>query len=210
MEIIRYAVLGLGIGALYALIAAGLVTVHRGSGIVNFAQGAFVMVAGYIDYELVVHAHMNFWTALIITVIATTVLGAIVQLLVLRPMRNSSPMTRVVAALGVLVALQSAAALRYGYQSLAVPSYLSTRSVDILPGAPVDLNNIIIFIVGLFITVLLWAVYRFTSFGRLTSAVAESQRATASLGRSPDVIAIASRRSRWPSSARSSSASARR
>jgi sulfate-transporting ATPase len=51
MEIVRYAVLGLGIGALYALIAAGLVTVYRGSGIVNLAQGAFVMVGAYADYE---------------------------------------------------------------------------------------------------------------------------------------------------------------
>ena len=191
MEIIRYAVLGLGVGALYALIAAGLVTVHRGSGIVNFAQGAFVMFGGYLDYQLLTSAHLGFWPATIITIIGTALLGAVVQLLVLRPMRNSSPLTRVVATLGVLVTLQAAAALHYGYQSIAVPSYLPTRSIDILPGAPVGLNDVIIFLIGLVITAVLWAVYRFSPFGRLTSAVAENQRATASLGRSPDVIAVA-------------------
>jgi ABC-type branched-subunit amino acid transport system ATPase component/ABC-type branched-subunit amino acid transport system permease subunit len=190
VEIIRYAVLGVGLGALYALIAAGLVTVHRGSGIVNFAQGAFVMVAGYLDYQLLTSAHLGFWPAMVITVVATALLGAVVQLVVLRPMRNSSPLTRVVATLGVLITLQSAAALHYGYQSLSVPSYLPTRSVDVLPGVPVGLNDVIIFVIGLVITVVLWAVYRFSPFGRLTSAVAENQRATATLGRSPDVIAV--------------------
>ena len=191
MEIIRYAVLGLGVGSLYALIAAGLVTVHRGSGIVNFAQGAFVMVGGYLDYQLLTSAHLGFWPATIITISGTALLGAVVQLLVLRPMRNSSPLTRVVATLGVLVTLQAAAALHYGYQSISVPSYLPTRSIDVLPGAPVGLNDVIIFLIGLVITVVLWAVYRYSPFGRLTSAVAENQRATASLGRSPDVIAVA-------------------
>ena len=89
MEIVRYAVLGLGIGALYALIAAGLVTVYRGSGIVNFAQGAFVMFAGYLDYELTTAAGLNFWPAMILTVVATALLGALVQLVVLRPMRKA-------------------------------------------------------------------------------------------------------------------------
>ena len=190
MEILRYAVLGLGIGALYALIAAGLVTVYRGSGIVNFAQGAFVMFAGYLDYELTTAAGLNFWPAMILTVAATALLGALVHLVVLRPMRNSSPLTRVVATLGVLITLQSAAALHYGYQSLSVASYLPTRSVDILPGVPVGLNDVIIFVIGLVITVALWAVYRFSPFGRLTAAVAENQRAAASLGRSPDTIAV--------------------
>src|ERR1700730_13538849 len=141
MEIVRYAVLGLGIGALYALIAAGLVTVYRGSGIVNFAQGAFVMVGGYLDYELTTGVGLGFWPAMILTVAATALLGAFVQLVVLRPMRNSSPLTRV----------------------------------------PIGLTDVIIFVIGLVITAVLWAVYRFSPFGRLTSAVAENQRATASL-----------------------------
>ena len=95
MEIVRYAVLGLGTGALYALIAAGLVTVYRGSGIVNFAQGAFVMVGGYADYEFTTRAGLGFWPAMILTIAVTALLGALVQLVVLRPMRNSSPLTRV-------------------------------------------------------------------------------------------------------------------
>ncbi|MGJ3558230.1 ABC transporter permease subunit [Streptomyces sp. INA 01156] len=54
MDILRYVLIGLGAGALYALIAQGLVLVYRGSGILNFAQGGFVMVGGYAYYQAVV------------------------------------------------------------------------------------------------------------------------------------------------------------
>ena len=190
MEILRYAVLGLGIGALYALIAAGLVTVYRGSGIVNFAQGAFVMFAGYLDYELTTAANLNFWPAMILTVAATALLGALVHLVVLRPMRNSLLLTLVVATLAYLSRCSRPRHCTTATSSSSVASYLPTRSVDILPGVPVGLNDVIIFVIGLVITVVLWAVYRFSPFGRLTAAVAENQRAAASLGRSPDAIAV--------------------
>ena len=51
MEIVQFVLLGLGIGAIYSLLGQGLVLIYRGSGIVNFAQGSFVMVGGYAYYE---------------------------------------------------------------------------------------------------------------------------------------------------------------
>jgi len=191
MDFIRYALLGLGTGSIYALVSSGLVTVYRGSGVVNFAQGAFVMAGGYIDYELTQDVGLNFWPAMLLTIALTAILGALVQIIVLQPMRNSSPLTRVVVTLGLLITFQAAAALHYGHDPIAIPSYLPVRTVRLLPGVPIGLNVIIIFFVGLTATIVLWAVYRFTSFGRLTAAVAENQRATAALGRSPEVIAAA-------------------
>ena len=50
-EAFRFALLGLGAGSLYAIAAIGLVLVYRGSGVVNFAQGAMGMVGAYAYYE---------------------------------------------------------------------------------------------------------------------------------------------------------------
>ena len=52
MEPIHFAVLGLGVGALYALVAHGVVLIYRGSGTLNFAQGAFGLVGTYAFYDL--------------------------------------------------------------------------------------------------------------------------------------------------------------
>src|SRR3954468_13307343 len=49
-ELLQFAVIGLGAGACYALLAQGAVLIYRGSGVVNFAHGAFAMLAGYITF----------------------------------------------------------------------------------------------------------------------------------------------------------------
>ncbi|GAA1037935.1 branched-chain amino acid ABC transporter permease/ATP-binding protein [Virgisporangium ochraceum] len=191
MEIVQFILLGLGIGAIYSLLGQGLVLIYRGSGIVNFAQGSFVMVGGFAYYEFRVSLD---WPAVPSVVLATAVgvlFGVAVQYLILRPMRTSSPIERVIATLGVLLTLQAAAVLRYGVSSTSVPSFLPTNAVEPLPGASLGVDRLIILVIGVVLTVALYCVFRFTAFGRVASAMAENQRAVASLGHSPDRIAVA-------------------
>ena len=50
-ELLHFTLLGLAVGALYALTAQGLVLIYRGSGVVNLAQGAFAMLGAFVYYE---------------------------------------------------------------------------------------------------------------------------------------------------------------
>jgi ABC-type branched-subunit amino acid transport system ATPase component/branched-subunit amino acid ABC-type transport system permease component len=187
-EILKFTLLGLAIGSLYAMAAQGIVLVYRASGVVNFAQGAFVVVGGYTYYEL---NHKHGWSAgpaLIGTVVIGVVLGLLVHYLIMRPMRNVSPIARVVATLGVLQVLQAIAVLRYGQDLSTVKSIFPTTPVHIA-SAIVGKDRIILFFIGLAVTIVLWAVYKFTKFGQVTSAVAENERAAASMGHSPDRVA---------------------
>jgi branched-subunit amino acid ABC-type transport system permease component len=59
-EVLEFAILGFGIAAAYTLLGQGLVLIYRGSGILNFAQGAFAMVGAYIFYELHFAVHLSF------------------------------------------------------------------------------------------------------------------------------------------------------
>ena len=52
MDVLQFALIGLGIGAIYALSAQGLVLIYRGSGVLNFAQGAMGMVGAFVFYDL--------------------------------------------------------------------------------------------------------------------------------------------------------------
>ena len=52
MEVIRFALLGLATGAVYAVLAQGLVLVYRGSGLLNFAQGAIVVAGTFRPLEV--------------------------------------------------------------------------------------------------------------------------------------------------------------
>jgi ABC-type branched-subunit amino acid transport system permease subunit/ABC-type branched-subunit amino acid transport system ATPase component len=190
VEALRFVLLGLGIGAIYAMVSQGLVLIYRGSGVVNFAQGAFVMIGAYAYYELKVSANLPSVVAVIGAVLIGAILGATVQLLILRPMVRSSPIERVIATLGVLITLQAAITLHYGVGSISVPSALPTNAVKVL-GVSIGEDRLIILGLGVVTTLVLAFVYRHTSFGRLASAVAENQRVAASLGHSPDMIATA-------------------
>lgn len=190
MDILRYLLLGLGTGALYALIAQGLVLVYRGSGILNFAQGGFVMVGGYAYYQAVVEFSLPRWIGLVFAVVVGGAIGALVQILVLRPMRESSALLRVIATLAVLMVLTSAAVLIYGSDLKSAPSLLPTKTIKIAPDVFIGADRIILFAIGALSTAALWHLYRRTNFGRATSAVAESVRVAASLGHSPERIAI--------------------
>ena len=189
-EILRYALLGVGTGAVYALLAQGLVLVYRGSGLLNFAQGALAMVGAYAYYAVTVQAGLPKIVGLGAALFGCAALGAAIHLVVLRPMRRSSPLSRVIATLGVLIALQSSAFLVYGHEPRTVPGLLPTHPVHLfVHGLVLGADRCYLLVIGAVLTAVLYTVYRFTQFGRLTTAVAENEIAAASLGHSADIVA---------------------
>ncbi len=58
MELLRFVLLGIGTGGVYAMVGQGLVLVYRGSGLLNFSQGAIAMVGAYAFYEATSEHHL--------------------------------------------------------------------------------------------------------------------------------------------------------
>ena len=189
MDLLTFALLGMGVGAIYGIVAQGLVLVYRASGILNFAQTGFLMIGAYVFYELYVLNGWPYWAALIVAVLACAAMGAAVHLVILRPMREASAVARLIATLGVLGLLSSIAVIVYQGNTASVPSSLPISSVTVLPGVRIGLNIIILFGIGVAVTTALWLFYRYSSFGRVTSAVAENQLAASVTGHSPDTVA---------------------
>ncbi len=185
-----FALLGLGTGAIYALAGQGLVLVYRGSGVVNFAQGAFAAIGALAYYELNVSAHLPVAVAFGVGLVISGVAGALMHLLVMRPLRNAPALTRVIATLGIMVALQQAGTLIFGTEIRTVPSFLPSASVKIF-GTAVGENYLILLGIAVVVSAVLWLVYRYSRFGAVTTAVAESERAAQLSGHSPDRIAAA-------------------
>jgi ABC-type branched-subunit amino acid transport system ATPase component/branched-subunit amino acid ABC-type transport system permease component len=185
---ISLALFGLGVGGIYALIAIGLVIVYRGSGVINFAQGAFGMTGAYLFWQLSSQHGWPLIPSIIAGLILSAVLGFLVQVLVMQRLRSASTLAKLLATLGVLTSLDAIVSLAYPEESVLVAPFLPQRSVSIL-GTSLGENRIIVFVASAVITAGLWAVYRYTSFGRKTSATAENPIAASALGHSPDRIA---------------------
>jgi ABC-type branched-subunit amino acid transport system ATPase component/ABC-type branched-subunit amino acid transport system permease subunit len=188
-EVIRFALLGLGIGATYALASQGLIIVYRGSGVLNFALGAIGMAGAYVWWELTTNQGWAFLPGLIAGVLFAAVIGGLVHLLIMRPLRNSAPLVRVIATLGVLITIQSIAILRYTATSKFVPSNLPTDLVHIHSTIVISADRLILLGIAAALTAALYLFYRYTRFGLATAAVSESERSASALGLSPDMIA---------------------
>jgi ABC-type branched-subunit amino acid transport system ATPase component/branched-subunit amino acid ABC-type transport system permease component len=188
-EVIRFALLGFGVGALYALASQGLIVIYRGAGVLNFALGAIGMVGVYAQWELQTEHGMPFIAAAIIGVAVSALLGALTHLLIMRNLWKVAPLVRVIATLGVLITLQAAAILRYGSNGVVVPSELPTKIIHVSGTIVITQDRIYLIAIAAAVSVGLWALYKYTKFGLGTSAVAENQRAASSLGWSPDTIA---------------------
>lgn len=189
-DLIRFALLGLGIGSIYVLAAQGLIVIFRGSGVLNLALGAIGMVGAYAAWELQYVYELPFAVALVAGAAISAIVGALVQLLIMRPLRKRSPLVRVIATLGVLITLQSLAILRYGSTPKVVKSNLPLDRVEVYGDVFVTLDRLILLAVAILVTVGLYLFYRYSRFGLGTTAVAENEVVAASLGWSPNRVAM--------------------
>ena len=195
-QILLFAVLGLGTGALIAALGLGLVATYRGSGTINIATGAIAMFGAYVFYGLHVGGYLIFpglhiaggqgliepvIPAVLITLITCAVLGVVLHYLVMRPLRQQSALAKLVASVGVLLIIQSYVVLTFGSQGLPAPNVLPTDTVRLLGGA-VPSNRFQLLILVAVLTAVLALVYRFTRFGLATRAAQESETEAALSG----------------------------
>jgi len=190
-NLLLFALLGLGQGALIAGIAVGVVVSYRGAGVINLATGAVAMVTGYLFWALTsgyfgltVPVGVAFAAALV----AAVLVGLIMQAVVFTPLRTASPLARLASSLGVLLTLQAGVLLVFGNQPQQEPSVLSGGTVAAgAVAVPVDRFLLAGAVVA--ITAALAAMYRWTRFGLATRAAAENAPGAALAGLSADKIA---------------------
>jgi ABC-type branched-subunit amino acid transport system ATPase component/ABC-type branched-subunit amino acid transport system permease subunit len=191
-DVVQFVILGFGAGAVYALLGQGIVLIYRGSGIINFSQGAIAMITAFMFYRWHEDAGWGFWPAFCVAILIASAIGALIHLLVMRPLRQRSALARLIATLGILSILDGFATLRWGSQSELVFSAFP-RTVWHFDGAGLNLTfgaeRVYLLAIATGITVLLFVVYRYTRFGLGVSAAAENEQVASALGWSPDLLA---------------------
>lgn len=187
---LTYALLGIGAGAVYALLGQGIVLIYRGSGILNLSHGALAMMAAYIFGLLRADQGWSSWAAGSVAVVAVAGVGFVVDGVILRALREVSALARLIATLGVFLVVYASATLAWGTEAPLVFPIFPSSPVTIL-GA--TLRQDIFWTLGcaVVLTVALTALWRRTKLGWLAEAVAENEQAAASLGWSPQMVSNA-------------------
>ncbi len=189
-EVIRFALLGLGVGALYAFASQGLIVIYRGTGVLNFSLGATAIAGVFAQWELQYEQGWPFLAAALVGVAWSAFLGVATHWLIMKPLRRASSLVRVIATLGVLVTVQAAVVLRYGSQPRQVDSWLPTNRVNLYAEVGTTVDRFILLGIASASAFGLWMLYRSSQFGLATEAVSESERSAAAIGLSPNRIAV--------------------
>lgn len=189
-EVIRFALLGLGVGALYAFASQGLIAIYRGTGVLNFSLGATAIAGVFMQWELQYEQGWPFLGAAAVGVGLSALLGALTHWVIMRPLRRASSLIRVIATLGVLITIQAGVVIRYGSRPRQVPSWLPTDRVTLWSDVSITADRLILLAIASASAFLLWLLYRSSQFGLATEAVSESERSAAAVGVSPNRVAI--------------------
>ena len=185
----QYLILGLGLAGAYGLTAQGLVVIHRGSGVINFANSGLGLVGAYVEYELH-NSGVPTVPAVLVGLLVAAILGWIAHYAVMRQLWTAAQLTRVIATLGMLDLIDGLANLRIQQNQLLPPYLLPNRGLNI-GGEVVSSYNFWLFGIAVASTIILHLVYKRTRLGLLTTAISENRRSASALGHSADLIAAA-------------------
>ncbi|KNY24325.1 branched-chain amino acid ABC transporter permease [Methylobacterium sp. ARG-1] len=180
-ELIQHLVNALILGGTYALLGIGLTLIFGIMNVVNFTHGALYTVGAYVMYLAVTALGLNFFLALPVAVLGGLLLGAAIELLLLRPFRGSDIDTTMLVMIGAGIILQSGTLWTFGGVAKAIPSPFPEAPLQI---GPVSVSWLRLFVLGAALTLiaLTYALINRTKLGLAMRAAFQDSDTAALMG----------------------------
>jgi branched-chain amino acid transport system permease protein len=124
-QLFQYILTGLSNGAIYALIGFGFAVIYNSTGIINFAQGEFVMLGGILTVFFLSVFHMPLVPAIILAIFISTIVGVLFERLAIRPLKDANPLRLIIITIGASIFIRGAAMLIWGKDTHALPAFSS-------------------------------------------------------------------------------------
>ena len=181
--LLQFLVNGVGVGCVYGLIGIGFCVIYNASGIVNFAQGAFVMLGGILTQILMVRAGLGMFAAALVSIVLVAAGAAVIERLVIRPLwrRQATMFVMILATLAVQIVLERLTLIAVGDAPLSLPAFTAGGPLRLGPVA-ISYQLLWIFTSSLLLVVMLGGFFARTRLGRAMRACAINPEAAALLG----------------------------
>jgi branched-chain amino acid transport system permease protein len=178
-EFVQTVVAGMSLGGTYAIVALGFVIVFSATGILNFAQGGFVIFGAYLTYQLGADWGLPFALAVIVAMTLCGALAVGLEHTVMRRLTLREEFAAVMLTAGLLFVAEALSMAIWGIQPLNLGDPWGLRTVDVL-GAAVAVADLWTVAIS---TVLLLAAFAFLRFTRgglsMRACVADREAAVA-------------------------------
>ena len=180
-EFLEYSLLGLLSGGVTALIALAFVLIYKGTGVVNFAVGEFMMLGAYLYYAGAVSFGLAPWLAFLISLGGIGVLAVVLERAVLRPLSGQPVVAVMMATIGMASIIHGGVEAVWGGDTYNPPT--------LLPRTPLSMGEILIpgtmlgnFAVAAVLIAAFLAFFRYSKTGIAMRATASDSVTAATLG----------------------------
>ncbi|MDR3455432.1 MAG: branched-chain amino acid ABC transporter permease [Rhodoferax sp.] len=174
----------LSLGSVYALFALGFTLIFGVLGVINLSHGAVYMVGAYAAEQAVTHLALPLWGALLFAFVFSGLVGLLIDVLVLRPLRarNAPHLIPMIATIGVGIILTNGIQGIFGAENLRFPLGLVPDTSLSLGGVSLTALELGIILLSFVLMALLLLALKKTQLGRALRAIAESPKAAYLLG----------------------------
>jgi branched-chain amino acid transport system permease protein len=180
-DFMQLLVAGIAVGALYALVALGFVVIYKSTGVINFAQGALLLLGAYFAFSFEHNLGLPFYLAVILAVVACAAVGVLIERLILSRMVGQPVFAVIMITIGLTIAVEQIVIWRWtGLQrNFADPWGLDTFKIGEVVVPVVNMIRIVVagvLLVGFFLF------FRYSRLGVAMRATASDQEAALAQG----------------------------
>ena len=175
-QIIQLAINGMAIGAIYALVALGLVLTYKATEVLNFAHGDVLMASSFVGWGLVVGLGWPFWLAAIATIILAAGLSWMIDARVMRLIVGQPQFAGVMLTIAIAFMLRGLVSMAFGPESRTYPTPWTGQKTQVGTIVVSDLNLVIV-AAALIITLVLFWFLKKTPLGVAIQAASQNQLA---------------------------------
>lgn len=171
---------GIALGAIYGLVALGIVLIFKATGVLNFAQGESIMLSTFVAFSLLKWG-VPYWLVVILTLVAGTAFGMLIERLIIRRFMGRSLLVSGIATLGLFLLFGDLAVWIWGKDPFDFPGMFSQKPIDVA-GVAISAADLGILGVAAALAGALFAFFRFTRLGIAMQACMENPVAAQLMG----------------------------
>ena len=177
---LQLALNGIVVGSIYALVALGFVIIYKSSGVLNFAQGEFLLLGGYVFWALT-ESHAPWPWAAGLTVLFSILLGLALERLILRPMIGEPIISVIMVTLGLSSVLRAIVLGAWGTDTRPYPALFSSEPLMLGP-VPISRGYLFSMMIAGALLLAFTLFFRYSRVGIAMRATAFSQEVAQSMG----------------------------
>lgn len=172
---------GITIGAIYAMVALGFLIIYNATGIINLAQGEFVMLGGMIAVTCHHTLHLPMPLTFVVAILAVTAIGALFELTCIHPVKNPSVLGLIMITIAASILFRGISMFLWGKEGHTYPPISGNEPIPLFGAA---ITPQVLWILGVIFCVLvvLFLIFKYTLFGKAMRAAAANQEAARLVG----------------------------